>query len=169
MDLQVHWFTPYGDVQVDVLEVTEAEINDLPSDPTDRLHVLSHAWAVSTASGLVLSAEGLEPLRVKVAEPGPIVAMKLQSIMNRGSVKEGTDLLDIVRITLDRTCGPASRDQLEIADPQLRADALLHARRWFDQSADRSLRRIQAVAEGNEVQIDDVRLVGDLLAAALES
>lgn len=160
--------TPYGDVQVDVLEVTDAEIDDLPDDPTDRLHIKSHAWAASTASDLVLSAERLAPLTVRVSEPGPIIAMKLQSIMNRGSAKEGTDLLDIVRITLDRNCGPASRDQLELADAQLRADALLHARRWFSQSADRSLRRIQAVPEGGDVEVDDVRLVGDLLVAALE-
>jgi hypothetical protein len=160
--------TPYGDVQVDVLEVTDAEIDDLPDDPTDRLHVQSHAWAASTASGLVVNVEGLAPLTVQVSEPGPIIAMKLQSIMNRGSAKEGTDLLDIVRITLDRTCGPVSRDQLEMADPQLRADALLHTKRWFDQSADRSLRKLQAVPEGADVEIDDVRLVGDLLATALE-
>jgi hypothetical protein len=161
--------TPYGDVQVDVLEVTEAEIDDLPDDPTDRLHVLSHAWAASTASGLVLGVEGLEPLTVRVSEPGPIIAMKLQSIMNRGSAKEGTDLLDIIRITLDQNCGPVSRDQLEAAEPQLRADALLHARRWFEQSADRSWARIQAVPEGGDVEIDDVRLVGDLLVAALRA
>jgi len=102
-----------------------------------------------------------------VAEPGPLIAIKLQSIMNRGAAKEGTDLLDIVRITLDRVCGPISRDQLESADAQMRADALLHARRWFDQSADRSLRRIRAVPEGRDVELDDVRLVGDLLGAAL--
>jgi hypothetical protein len=160
--------TPYGEVQVDVLEVTEADIDDLPSDPTGRLHIQSHAWAASKASGLVLSAEGLDPLTVRVSEPGPIIAMKLQSVMDRGSAKEGTDLLDIVRITLDRNCGPTSRDQLEVADSQLRADALLHARRWFDQAADRSLRRIRAVPEGRDVEIDDVRLVGDLLVAALE-
>lgn len=160
--------TPYGDVQVDVLEVTDAELDDLPEDPTDRLHVQSHAWAASTASGLVLSVEGLGPLTVQVSEPGAIIAMKLQSIMNRGSTKEGTDLLDIVRITLDPSCGPVSRDQLEAADPQLRADALLHARRWFSESADRSLGRIRAVPEGDDVEIDDVRLVGDLLVAALE-
>lgn len=160
--------TPHGEVQVDVLEVTDAEIDDLPDDPTDRLHVQSHAWAASTASALELKAAGLSPLTVRVSEPGPIIAMKLQSIMNRGSAKEGTDLLDIVRITLDRNCGPRSRDQLEIADPQLRADALLHARRWFEQTADRSLRKIQKVPESGDVEIDDVRLVGELLVAALE-
>jgi hypothetical protein len=93
--------------------------------------------------------------------------MKLQSLMNRGVAKEGTDLLDIVRISLDHECGPVSRDQLEAADPQLRADALLHARRWFDQTADRSLAKIRRVPEGNDVHVEDVRLVGDLLIATL--
>lgn len=104
-----------------------------------------------------------------VSEPGPLIAMKLQSIMNRGSEKEGTDLLDIVRLTLDQRCGPVSRDQLETADPQLRADALLHARRWFDQTAGRSLGKIRGVPEGSDVEVDDVQLVGDLLVAALDS
>ncbi len=153
--------------QVDVLEVTDAELDDLPADPTDRLHVLSHAWAAATASAMTVSVDSLDPLWVRVAEPGPLIAMKLQSIMNRGAAKEGTDLLDIVRITLDRACGPISRDQLESAEAQLRADALLHARRWFDLSADRSLRKIRAVPEGRDVELDDVRLVGDLLGATL--
>ncbi|WP_284747582.1 hypothetical protein [Amycolatopsis sp. RTGN1] len=160
--------TPHGAVQVDVLEVTDAEIADLPDDPTDRLHVQSHAWAASTASGLELRAEGLAPLTVRVSEPGPLIAMKLQSIMNRGSAKEGTDLLDIVRITLDRNCGPVSRDQLEAADPQLRADALLHTMRWFDQSVDRSLKKIEAVPESGDIDVEDLQLVGELLVAALE-
>ncbi len=160
--------TPFGDVQVDVLQVTDADVADLPDDPTDRLHVQSHAWAASTATGLVLTVEEIPPLTVAVAEPGPIIAMKLQSIMNRGAAKEGTDLLDIVRLTLDRSCGPASRDQLEAADRQLRADALLHARRWFHQAADRSLKKVRAVPEGRDLELDDMRLVGDLLVAALD-
>ena len=35
--------TPLGQVQVDVLEVTDADLQPLPEDPTDRLHVLAHA------------------------------------------------------------------------------------------------------------------------------
>ena len=42
--------TAAGLVQVDVLEVTDAELTDLPDDPTDRLHVLSHGWAAATAT-----------------------------------------------------------------------------------------------------------------------
>lgn len=105
--------TPFGDVQVDVLQVTDVDVDDLPDDPTDRLHVQSHAWGASTATVLSLRVEEQPPLTVAVAEPGPIIAMKLQSIMNRGAAKEGTDLLDIVRLTPDRSCGPTSRDQFE--------------------------------------------------------
>jgi nucleotidyltransferase AbiEii toxin of type IV toxin-antitoxin system len=159
--------TPFGDVQVDVLQVTDVDLDALPDDPTDRLHVQSHAWAASTATGLTLSVKELPPLQVAVAEPGPIIAMKLQSIMNRGAAKEGTDLLDIVRITLDRSCGPTSWAQLRAADQGLRADALLHARRWFHEAGDRSLKKIRAVPEGRDLDLDDVRLVGDLLVAAL--
>ncbi|OLT03796.1 hypothetical protein BJF90_03810 [Pseudonocardia sp. CNS-004] len=116
----------------------------------------------------MLAADELPPLKVAVAEPGPIIAMKLQSIMNRGAAKEGTDLLDIVRLTLDRRCGPTSREQLAAADRLLRADALLHARHWFDQAADLSLKRVRAVPEGASLEVDDLRLVGDLLIAALD-
>jgi hypothetical protein len=56
-------------VQVDVLEVTDADIDDLPDDPTGRLHIQSHAWAASTASALVLSAEGLPPLTCELPSP----------------------------------------------------------------------------------------------------
>lgn len=161
--------TPFGSVQVDVLQVTDADVAHLPSDETDRLHVLAHDWAAATATPVVVAADGLDPVEVTVAEPGALVAMKLQSAMNRGAAKEGTDLLDIVRISLDRECGPTSRAQLELAGAQLRADALLHARRWFDEAADRSLRIIRRVPEGSEVELDDLHLVGELLASALET
>ncbi len=136
--------TPAGDVQVDVLEVTDAELAHLPDDPTDRLHVLSHAWAAATATPIRIRADGLPDLSVAVAEPGPLIAMKLQSIMNRGAAKEGTDLLDIINLTLDPTAGAAARSQLASADRQLREDAARHAQRWFTDHAERSLRLIRA-------------------------
>lgn len=160
--------TQFGSVQVDVLQVTDADLHDLPDDPTDRLHILAHAWAAATATDLVLTSVQLPRLAVAVAEPGALIAMKLQSIMNRGAAKEGTDLLDIIRLSLDQECGPTSRDQLERAGPQLRADALLHSRRWFHDTADRSLKKIRTVPEGRDVELDDLHLTGDLLAAALE-
>jgi len=160
--------TPLGPVQVDVLHVPQADREPLPDDRTDRLHVQAHTWAAATATDLTLAVTGAAPVTVAVAEPGPIIAMKLQAVMNRGAAKEGTDLLDIIRLTLDAQCGPASRDQLERADAQLREDALMHARKWFHDDAARLLPKIRAVPEGQDIEADDLELVGELLAGALK-
>lgn len=158
--------TPAGPVQVDVLEVGDADLTDL-QDPTDRLHVLSHAWAASTATAMVLrTAEG-DDLTVRVAEPGALVATKLQSVMNRGREKEGTDLLDIIRLTLDRSSGPAALRALAHADPRLRREALLHTLRWFEEFGSRTLRIVRQVPEGKDVGADDIDLVAELLIGAL--
>jgi hypothetical protein len=157
-----------GDVQVDVLEVTDAELANLPDDPTDRLHVLSHAWAAATATPVVIRSSGTADLTVDVAQAGPLVAMKLQSIMNRGSAKEGTDLLDIVSLTLDPVAGLVVRRQLDAADSQLRRDASLHVTRSFVDGANRSLRLVRAIPEGRGTQLDDLRLVSELLRAVLD-
>ncbi len=159
--------TPLGPVQVDVLEVTDADLAPLPDDPTDRLHVLSHAWAAQTATPVHLAADNAAPVTVLVARPPPLVAMKRQSVMNRGSAKEGTDLLDIVRLTTDPATAASVIDGLRTADDQLTADALLHARRWFHDSADRTLQRIRAIPEGASTTAEDLALVAELLGAAL--
>ena len=159
--------TSEGPVHVDVLEVTDADLMPLPDDPTDRLHVMSHAWAATTATPVVLKTARAPDLTVAVAEPGPIVAMKLQSIMNRGKEKEGTDLLDIIRLCLDPVAGQFLRTQLITADPQIRADATRHAQRWFNDHADRSLRRVRGIPEGRNTELDDLHLVGELLHAVL--
>jgi len=161
--------TRAGQVQVDVLEVTDDELTNLPEDPTDRLHVLSHAWAAATATPVIIRADDMAELTVAVGQPGPLIAMKLQSVMNRGATKEATDLLDIIRLTLDPTAGPMSRSELETTEPQLRCDAALHATYWFDQHAERSLRLIRAIPEGRDTTLDDLRLVGELLHSALTS
>lgn len=159
--------TDAGPVQVDVLEVTDTDLSPLPDDPTDRLHVLSHAWAAATATPVVIRATDVPKLTVAVAEPGALIAMKLQSLMNRGAAKEGTDLLDITRLSLDPVTGPLVRTQLAEADAQLRSDAVLHTRRWFNEHASRSIKLVQAVPEGRQLQIDDLRFVGELLEGAL--
>jgi hypothetical protein len=104
-----------------------------------------------------------------MAEPGPLIAMKLQSIMNRGAAKEGTDLLDIIRLCLDPATRPVLTDQLANADELLRADAARHAQRWFNDHADRSLRVIRAIPEGRDTELDDLHLIGELLQGALSA
>jgi len=96
----------------------------------------------------------------------PAVAAR-QSIMNRGASREGTDLLDDVRLCLDPLVGSAVRAQLAGAGAQLRADAARHTERWFHGHAARSLRLVRAIPEGRESQLDDLQLVGELLMGSL--
>lgn len=156
--------TSSGPVQVDVLEVNDAELTTLPTDPNDRLHVLSHAWAAATGADMTIQASAGSALTVAVARPGPLVAMKLQSVMNRSAAKESTDLLDILRLMLDPTAGPMALAELGGADAQLRADAAMHAKLWFADRASQSLRTIRRIPEGRETELDDIHLVGELLA-----
>ena len=160
--------TPAGPVQVDVLEITDADLDPLPEDPTDRLHVLAHAWAAATASPVELRSSAIvNGVTTRVAEPGALIAMKLQSVMNRGRQKEATDLLDIIRLSLDPATGPSSRMALRDAGTLLRQDAHLHSRRWFAKQASRTFRLVQSVPEGREVTEDDIQFVADLLDSAL--
>lgn len=161
--------TSAGQVQIDVLDVSDAALDPLPDDPTGRLHVLAHGWAAATASPMTLRVHGLSPVVVRVAQPGPLIAMKLQSVMDRGAEKEASDLLDIVRLTLDETAGAVARQQLSSAEPQIRVDSLLHVRLWFGVHAARSLKRIRSIPEGRSTTRDDIDLVGELLIAALET
>jgi hypothetical protein len=127
--------TSFGDVRIDIPEISADQLDDLPSDPTARLYLMGNDWALRTATPVraramdndSVSAEAI----VRVAEPGPLIATKLQALPNRASVKEATDLLDILRLTLDQHSGPLVRSQIAAADPRLKSDAALHVERWF--------------------------------------
>ncbi|WP_200901107.1 hypothetical protein [Nostocoides japonicum] len=84
--------TPYGPVKVDVLEVRQVEIDHPSDDPGDRLHAAAHAWANDTATDLtmevILPGGAAIEVTAPVAEPGPLVAMKLQAVMNRSVEKQ---------------------------------------------------------------------------------
>jgi hypothetical protein len=163
---------PYGTVKVDVLEVRQVEL-DMPSDdPGDRLHASAHAWANDTATDLTLEVIRANGERFEVttlvAEPGPLVAMKLQAVMNRSVNKQGTDLLDIVRLTLDDATRPVALDQISRVDPSIASDIALHVDLWFVRKRDQTLRWINSVG-GVDIAPDDVDLVSELLLAACAS
>lgn len=61
-----------------MLEVTNVELATLLTDPTDRLHVLSPAWAAAAATPVNSRADGIAALIVAAAEPGRLMAMRLQ-------------------------------------------------------------------------------------------
>lgn len=161
--------TPSGLIKVDVLEVRQVEI-DYPSDDAgDRLHASSHAWALETATTVGISVVGERSAIVAatvahVAQPGPIVAMKLQAIEDRTREKAGTDLLDIVRITLDRKSGPTALDQLAGCNAAMAADMSQYVDRWLSERRVWSLGLIQGV--GGDVSGENLELAHELLLDA---
>ena len=104
--------TRYGAVKVDVLEVRQAEMDRPSDDPGDRLQAAAHAWVSDSATDLTIEVANRRGEHVEVttpvAEPGPLIAMKLQAVMNRSVDKQGTDLLDIVRLAVDRNTRPVA-------------------------------------------------------------
>ncbi|OYO02717.1 prevent-host-death protein [Enemella evansiae] len=161
--------TRHGSVKVDVLEVRQAEI-DVPSDdPGDRLHASSHAWAYDSATELTIEAVtrngDRSTVTTPVAEPGPLVAMKLQAVMNRTAAKQGTDLLDIVRLTFDEGTRQSALTQLGAVADAMAADIFLHVELWFVSRRPEALRRIRD-AGGVDITADDLELVAELLLAA---
>jgi hypothetical protein len=99
------------------------------------------------------------------AEPGPLVAMKLQAVMNRTADKQGTDLQDIARIILDEQARPAALAQLASCDTSAAADIALHVDLWMVDRRRQSLRWIHD-AGGTDLTLDDLDLVAELLIAA---
>lgn len=158
--------TRYGAVKVDVIEVRQVELDKPSDDPGDRLHAASHAWANDSATEVVLEVHrtdgaGVE-VTARVAEPGPLVAMKLQAIMNRGVEKQGTDLLDIVRLVLDPAAGPIALSQIRTAKVEVAADIDRHVDLWLDQRRSQAVTWIRA-AGSRDVEADDLALVSELL------
>jgi hypothetical protein len=161
--------TPYGAVKVDVLEVRQVELDRPSDDPGDRLHAAAHAWANDTATDLTIemirsNGERIE-VTTPVAESGPLIAMKLQAVMNRAADKQGTDLLDIVRLTVDEATRPAALAQIGDAQTPLAQDIALHVDLWFTRQRQQALRWIHS-AGGADITTDDLDLVAELLHAA---
>lgn len=162
--------TSTGAVQVDVLEVTDDRRTRISARRSGRPAPCSGPRVGGRdRQSDDPSSRPFEQVTVAMAEPGPLIAMKLQSVMNRRRAKEATDLLDIVQLSLDRATGPASRSALAEAHPTLRHDALLHSRLWFDDRVDRTLRLVRSAPEGRDTRLDDLHLVGELLRGALSS
>lgn len=161
--------THYGAVKVDVLEVRQIELDKPSEDPGDRLHAASHAWASDTASEMLIEVIRRDGERVevaaRVAEPGPLIAMKLQSVMNRSEDKQGTDLLDIIRLTFDAETRPAAIAQIGAVTDSIASDIALHVDLWLVRRRDQALQRIRN-AGAVDITADDLELAAELLLAA---
>lgn len=173
-DASVHVPTSRGYVRVDFLTVNQADL-DQPSDYVgDRLYATAHAWAHATATELTVQVVRQQDGQrivdaaavTSFAEPGPLVAMKLQAADYRGSAKQGTDLYDIVRLIQDPAAGKQALDQIERVATEVAADMGTFTDRWFRDELSRTLSRVRAV--GGHAVDDDLALVHELLSAACE-
>lgn len=163
--------TDYGLVKVDVLEVRQVELEQPSDDPGDRLHASAHAWANDSATDLTIEVALSDGRRIEattlVAEPGPLIAMKLQAVINRSVEKQGTDLQDIVRLAFDEATRSAALAQIGRVDDVIARDIAMHVDLWFVRKQQESLRWIRG-AGGGDVTADDLDLVAELLSAAAE-
>lgn len=161
--------TAFGSVRVDVLAVRQAELDQPSDDPGDRLHASSHAWASDTATEMLIEVVRRDGQRVevttRVAEPGPLIAMKLQAVMKRSVGKQGTDLLDIVRLTLDDGTRSTVLRQIGGVTPAIASDVALHVDLWFVRRRQQVLQWTRNVG-GDDVSLDDIDLVAELLGGA---
>ncbi len=100
-----------------------------------------------------------------VAEPGPLIAMKLQAVMNRSDDKQGTDLLDIVRLTFDPSTRSVALEQIGQVAAPIAGDIALHVDLWFVRRRALVLSRLRGVG-GLDMVADDIELVAELLLGA---
>lgn len=163
--------TRFGEVRVDVLEVRQIELDEPSDDAGDRLHAASHAWASDTASPVEIVVlhpdQSTSRVLAPIAEPGPIVAMKLQAVMDRSAEKQGTDLQDIVRIVLDRDLRHDCLEQIRGCPVAMAQDITTHIEHWFGNRRTETLRAIRATG-GTDISGDDLDLVAELLTEAAE-
>ncbi|MGN6610296.1 MAG: prevent-host-death protein [Angustibacter sp.] len=163
--------TVYGPVRIDVLEVRQVELDQPSDDPGDRLHAAAHGWANDTASDVTIEVRRTDGQHIEVttpvAEPGPLIAMKLQAVMNRSAAKQGTDLGDILRLTLDRASRSVALSQIGDVDSGLARDMAMHVDLWFVRRRHQALRWIRD-SGGEDVTTGDLDLVAELLLAACE-
>lgn len=163
--------TRFGEVKVDVLEVRQIDLDEPSDDPGDRLHASAHAWANDTATNVTIEVVRIDgdlvEVTAKVAEPGPLIAMKIQAVMNRSVDKQGTDLLDIVRLTLDPETRPVALSQIGGVADAIARDIAIHADLWLVRRADQVLRWIRSSGD-QSIEREDIELVAELLLAACE-
>lgn len=104
-----------GEIRVDVLEISEQELVELPDDPTGRLYTLAHDWALSTASPLQICASAGGSTfehAVTVAGPGPLIATKPQALPDRSKASSVSFRIAGTRPTVDTVT-----DRCEIPRP----------------------------------------------------
>lgn len=158
----VDLWTRFGTARVDVIDVPPLAQDEVFTDPADRLYAMSHLWAIESATPMRLivmdGIDEVETVVARIAEPGPLVAMKLQSAPDRGSAKEGTDLFDIVRLSRDPATAGKVMSDLRQCDRRIAHDCGVLVQRVLGAGRGRALSLIRAAGaeDATAETLDDV-------------
>lgn len=156
------------EVRVDVIDTQTFQDEDLDGiESGDRLFLVSHRWALDTATETELVA-GDAAASIRVATPAALVAMKTGAVLggrNREPRKRASDLYDIYRLVLEHDRRGGIADELAAAPfglGRLVGDAL--GARVVDEP-ERAVRwLLDGGAETNGVTADDLRdVIGPLV------
>ena len=163
---------------VDVIEVGAIDGDQLPDlDDGNRWFSVSHVWAVDTAERrrLVVFEDGGRPITetaAPIAQPGPLVAMKLQShrARQRRPEKQASDIYDVYRLlvahdrdgTIARNLATAPHGLAERCAEGLEETFVTEAARWA-----RHLSVYDRGGDMGRVTADDLEVVGGLAAETL--
>lgn len=158
-------------IKIDVIETQSFRAEDLEGvDPIDRLFIVSHRWALETATATELIA-GEATALIRVATPAALVAMKSGVLLGgrlREPRKRASDLYDLYRLALDYDRAGGIAEVLSAAPFQLGrlvADSL--GARVVDEP-ERAVRwLVGGGPEMDAVTPDDLRYVVGPLVAAL--
>ena len=173
--------TERGDVRVDLLEARHNDLDREFTDPTDRLEAMAHQWTLDTATPMHIVATTIDPSSRRgdagpvidrtqavalVARPGPLVAMKLKASIDRTTVKEATDLLDVIRLVTDPATAGFVLAEFKEADAQLVEDVAAHAHLKFRKNVLRTRRIIRDLGP-QAVDAEFIDGAADFLEGAL--
>jgi len=154
-----------GGVKVDIIAVDDYDPAQLPEDVAQRMFVLSHRWALDTATpvsvGLVDHAGVvLSTTTTNVAGRAALVACKAQSSLARRAgraEKQASDLYDLYRLLQsDLASGRAVVGELGTAPGDLGPRTVSQLRQRFVDDGPRTVRIISNLALADPVTVDDL-------------
>ena len=166
-----------GDTHIDLIAVSDYDPEQLPDDPKEAMFVVSHSFALATATSI--NIETLDTLRnvaaratAQVAGCAALVAMKLGAVNQRRGTslhKRSSDAFDIYRLLAEHDRNSEVATTLASAPDGLAPWCAHHAREIFDTNAEQTKRWLNnGSPDMASITTDQLRTVGTLFADALD-
>lgn len=165
--------------KVDLIRVYSFTSDNLPDDDLDRVFVVAHGWAVSTAdvtevAVTTLNGDVITRATFPIATPASLIAMKLQSHQRqqRLAAKRASDVYDIYRLLSahDHDDAGGISEELATAPEDLSAWCADAIESTFVTSAARWARQLGVYSRGpamGTITAEDLDVVGSLTVERL--